>query len=155
MTAIAMPASETTTSGLDQQLVVFSLHGEQYALPITAVREIIRYRRPRSLGTGSNVVQGVINLRGRVIPICDLSSRLGEILDIRDDSRILIIDTSDGVIGLIVDTVDEVMLVTGEQVEDLPASDTGLGGQVAKVEDRLIILLDAERNLTGLLSGGY
>jgi purine-binding chemotaxis protein CheW len=149
------PETETITSSLGQQLVVFSLHDEQYALPITAVREIIRYRRSRSVGAGGSVLQGVINLRGRLIPICDLSSRLGETLDIHDDSRILIIDTSEGVIGLIVDTVDEVMLVTADQVEDLPVSDNGLGGQVAKVGDRLIILVDAERNLTGLLTAGF
>jgi purine-binding chemotaxis protein CheW len=152
MTTMA-PAPETI-SGLDQQLVVFSMHDEQYALPITGIREIIRYRPSRSVGAGGGVVQGVINLRGQVIPICDLSSRLGEMLEIREDSRILIIDTSDAVIGLIVDTVDEVMLVTADQIEDLPVSETGLGNQVAKVEDRLIILVDAERNLTGLLTGG-
>jgi chemotaxis signal transduction protein len=71
---------------------------------------------------GSGVVQGVINLSGQVVPVCDLSSRLGEMLDIHDDSRIL-------------------------------NSDNGLGNQLAKVQDRLIILLDAERNLTGLLIG--
>jgi purine-binding chemotaxis protein CheW len=149
------PEPETTTSGASQQLVVFSMHNEQYALPITGIREIIRYRRSRSVGAGGSVVQGVINLRGPVIPICDLSSRLGEMLDIHDDSRILIIDTSDGVIGLIVDTVDEVMLVTADQIEDLPVSDNGLGNQVAKVGDRLIILVDAERNLTGLLTADF
>ena len=151
---MATPAPEDTIE-LNQQLVVFSMHDEQYALPIAGIREIIRYRRSRSVGARGSVVQGVINLRGQVIPICDLSSRLGEVLAIREDSRILIIDTSDGVIGLTVDTVDEVMLVTGHQIEDLPGSDNGLGNRVAKVGDRLIILLDAERNLTGLLAGGH
>ena len=144
-----------STAGAGQQLVVFSMHGEQYALPITGIREIIRYRRPRSVGGSGGIVQGVINLRGQVIPICDLSSRLGQMLDIHDDSRILIIDTTDGVIGLIVDTVDEVMLIGADQIEDLPVTDTGVGNQIAKVDDRLIVLLDAERNLTGLLADRY
>jgi purine-binding chemotaxis protein CheW len=154
MTAISTTPPQTTT-GLDQQLVVFSMHGEQYALPITGIREIIRYRRPRPLGGSGGVVQGVINLRGQIIPICDLSSRLGEMLDIHDDSRILIIDTADGVIGLIVNTVDEVMRIDAEQIRDLPDSDNGLGNQIAMVQDRLIILIDADRNLTGLLASGY
>jgi purine-binding chemotaxis protein CheW len=77
MTTLTTPEPETTTSGVGQQLVVFSMHGEQYALPITGIREIIRYRRSRSVGAGGNVVQGVINLRGQVVPVCDLSSRSG------------------------------------------------------------------------------
>jgi purine-binding chemotaxis protein CheW len=67
-----MPAAE-----VERQLVVFSLHGEHYGLPITAVREIIRYIPPSATATASGVIQGLINLRGRTLPLVDLSSRLG------------------------------------------------------------------------------
>ena len=60
-----------------QQLVIFSLHGEQYALPITTVQEIIRHTEPRSLASSTPWIKGVINLRGKIIPVCDLAGRLG------------------------------------------------------------------------------
>ena len=140
------------TSPADRQLVVFSMHGEQYGLPITSVREIIRYQRPRAIGAVDGLIQGVINLRNSVVPVCDLSSRLGEVLDIHDHSRILIIDTAAAAIGLIVDSVDEVMLVCGGQVEALPVTEGALGTQIAKVDERLIILIDAEHTFDGVIS---
>src|SRR5450631_2300029 len=92
-TTIASAPSEQTTSHQPQQLVVFSMHGEHYALPIVAIREIIRYQRPRAIGSISSLMQGVINLRGRVLPVCDLSSELGAMLEIDEQTRILVIDT--------------------------------------------------------------
>ena len=139
--------SAMTTTELEQQLVVFSLQGEHYALPITSVREIIRYKPPRSIGQAYGLIQGVISVRGQILPICDLSSRLGTTLEIHDASRILIIEASGTAIGLIVDAVDEVLLVAAEDIEPLPISDSesGLGDQIAKVGERLITLLDAQR----------
>jgi chemotaxis signal transduction protein len=76
MATITSTPSMTTTE-LEQQLVVFSLQGEHYALPITLVRKIIRYKPPRSIGQAYGLIQGVISVRGKILPICDLSSRLG------------------------------------------------------------------------------
>ena len=59
------------------QLVVFSLGAEEYGLPITTVQEIIRYTRPRTAPAASAMVSGVINLRSKVIPVCDLGQALG------------------------------------------------------------------------------
>ena len=68
------PMSDTTTS---QQLVVFSLGAEEYALPIAAVHEIIRFTEPRSVASEVAWIRGVIGLRGKIIPIFDLAARLG------------------------------------------------------------------------------
>jgi purine-binding chemotaxis protein CheW len=143
-----------TTTELEQQLVIFSLQGEHYALPITSVREIIRYKAPRGIGHAYGLIQGVINVRGKILPICDLSSRLGKTLEIHDASRILIVEASGTAIGLIVDAVDEVLHVAADQIEPLPISDTqnGLGDQIAKVGERLIILLDAQRAFADVLT---
>ena len=59
------------------QLVVFSLGDEEYALPITDVQEIIRYAEPRAVASESPWIKGVISLRGKIIPVCDLATRLG------------------------------------------------------------------------------
>jgi purine-binding chemotaxis protein CheW len=146
MATITTTPSMTSTE-LEQQLVVFSLDGEHYALPITSVREIIRYKPPRSIGQAYGLIQGVISVRGMILPICDLSSRLGATLEIHDASRILIVEASGAAVGLIVDAVDEVLNVAAADIEPLPISDseTGLGDQIAKVGDRLIILLDVQR----------
>jgi purine-binding chemotaxis protein CheW len=151
-TTIASAPSAQTAADQPQQLVVFSMHGEHYALPIVAIREIIRHQRPRAIGSISSLMQGVINLRGRVLPVCDLSSELGAMLEISEDTRILVVDTDGSVVGLIVDSVDEVLDVTPGQIEDLPVSDTGLGSQIVKIDDRLIILIDTERTFAGVLN---
>ena len=90
----------------ERQLVVFSLHGERYGLPIACVREIIRYTPPRVTATARGLIQGMISLRGRVLPVLDLSSRLGRTLEVSGATRILVIEVSTGVVALIVDTVD-------------------------------------------------
>ena len=62
---------------ITRQLVVFSLGEEEYALPIADVHEIIRYTEPRSVASSVNWVRGVISLRGKIVPVYDLASRLG------------------------------------------------------------------------------
>jgi len=142
-----------TATDAERQLVVFSLHGEHYALPITSVREIIRYIPPRATATASGVIQGMINLRGQTLPVVDLSSRLdrGPVESDRR-TRILVIEVSGGALGLIVDAVDGIIRVSTERIDPLPAAaDTALGDEIAAVGERLIVLIDAERALGGLL----
>ncbi len=136
----------------ERQLVVFSLHGEHYGLPIASVREIIRYTPPRATAVASGAIQGLINLRGRTLPVVDLSSRLGRQLETGRETRILVVEVSNGSLGLIVDTVDGILPVPAEQIEPLPiAAENGLGDEIAAVGERLIVLIDAERALGSLL----
>jgi purine-binding chemotaxis protein CheW len=144
----------TAGSGPERQLIAFSLHGEQYALPIAAVQEIIRYTPPRATATARGLVQGLINLRGRVLPVVDLSSRLGRVLEVTDATRILVVEVSAGVLGLIVDRVEGVLRISADRIEAIPgtvAADA-LGDQVAAVDDQLVMLVDAERALGGVLA---
>jgi purine-binding chemotaxis protein CheW len=143
-----------TTAEAERQLVVFSLHGEHYGLPITPVREIIRYVPTSATATAAGLVQGLINLRGRSLPIVDLSSRLGRSLEVNSKTRILIVEVSGGALGLIVDTVDGILPVPAEQIERIPAAATtedGLGDEVAAVGDGLIVLIDTERAFGAVL----
>jgi purine-binding chemotaxis protein CheW len=143
------------TAASERQLIVFSLHGERYGLPIACVREIIRYTPPRVTATARGLIQGMINLRGQVLPVLDLSSRLGRALEVSGATRILIIDLSNGVAGLIVDSVDGVMRVAEDRIDDIPGavSDDAFGQQIAAVDDQLIMLVDPERALGGALPG--
>src|SRR5262245_6544979 len=101
-----------STSDSTRQLVIFSLGEEEYALPITRVQEIIRYTEPRGVASPVAWVRGVINLRGKIVPVCDLALRLGLPSDRREGAKIVIVETETGTAGVIVDDVDEVLTVT-------------------------------------------
>lgn len=130
-----------------QQLVVFTLAGEQYALPITRVQEIIRWSQPRSVASRDAGVRGVISLRGRIIPVYDLAVRLGRGHEDRGEASIAIVECGQETAGIVVDCVDEVLTVQPDQLEALPVGDTDTIEAVAKVGDRLIGILAAD-NLT-------
>jgi purine-binding chemotaxis protein CheW len=132
-----------------QQLVVFSLGAEEYGLPITTVQEIIRYAKPRTIPAAPPSVRGVINLRGKIIPVVDLKARLE--LDGGDaqESKIVIVEAGSVTAGLIVDDVDEVITVDEASLEQAPTGDVGYISAVAKVGDRLLVLLDVEAMFGG------
>ncbi len=135
------------------QVVVCSLAGDEYALPIARVREIIRYAKPRSISSRLAWVRGVINLRGRTVPVCDLAARLGAADHDNSDSRIMIIESSTNVAGVIVDAVSEVTTFDESQVDPLPAGSPDFFRAVAKLDDRLIVVLDPEYMLAGIGAG--
>jgi purine-binding chemotaxis protein CheW len=127
-----------------RQLVIFSLGTEEYALPITRVQEIIRYTEPRSVASRTRWMRGVINLRGNIVPVCDLAERLGLGLERPESAKIVIVETAAGTAGVIVDDVDEVLTVTSGQLEDVPTADAAYVEAIAKVGDRLAILLNPD-----------
>lgn len=144
-----MTATATAPETLSRQLVVFSLGEEEYALPITQVQEIIRYTEPRGVASDTPWIRGVISLRGKIVPVCDLGSRLGLSFQPAQDAKIVIIETGQATAGVIVDEVEEVLTIDSDQLDPVPGTSTDLIDTIAKVEDRLIILL----NPTTLFSG--
>ena len=138
-----------STEATTRQLVIFSLGSEEYALPITRVQEIIRYTAPRSVSSQTPWIRGVINLRGKIVPVCDLAERLGLTHERPEAAKIVIIETEAGAAGVIVDDVDEVLTVSPDQLEDVPTADASYVDAVARVGDRLAILLNPD----GLFAG--
>jgi purine-binding chemotaxis protein CheW len=134
---------ETTS----HQLVVFSLGSEEYALPIGSVHEIIRYSEPRSVASEVPWIRGIIGLRGKIVPIFDLAARMG--LEPSEPGKIVIVSSGSGQVGVMVDEVEEVLTVTSEQLEDVPSANSDSIEAIAKIEDRLVILL----NPAGLFAG--
>jgi purine-binding chemotaxis protein CheW len=126
-----------------RQLVVFTLAGEQYALPIQQVHEIIRYSEPRSVASRADWVRGVISLRGRIVPVYDLASRLGLQSELTEQTKIVIVEVGSETAGVIVDGVEEVLTVEDDQLQDAPGADTTLIESIAKIGDRLVVLLKA------------
>jgi purine-binding chemotaxis protein CheW len=125
-----------------QQLVVFSLGAEEYALPIAAVHEIIRFSEPRSVASDAAWVRGVIGLRGKIIPIFDLAARVGLPAPDSAPGKIVIVDTGSDQVGVTVDEVLEVLTVTSTQLENVPTANANFIEAIAKIEDRLVILLN-------------
>jgi purine-binding chemotaxis protein CheW len=132
--------SETTS----QQLVVFSLGAEEYALPIAAVHEIIRAIEPRSVASEVAWIRGVIGLRGKIIPIFDLAARLDLPGADGEPGKIVIVETGTGQVGVTVDEVEEVLTVDSGMLEPVPTADSDTIEAIAKIGDRLVILLNPE-----------
>ncbi len=124
-----------------QQLVVFTLGAEHYALPIHAVNEIIRYSEPRSVASRTEWVRGVISLRGRIVPVYDVAARLGLASELSEQSKIVIVEAGGEIAGVIVDSVEEVLTVSDEQIEEAPGADPAMIEAIVRIDDRLIVLL--------------
>jgi purine-binding chemotaxis protein CheW len=132
---------------MDTQIVVFALGGERYGLEIAAVYEIIRPQPITAVPQSPASVEGVINLRGRIIPVVDLRARFGLVqAEVGNASRVVVCDANGLRVGLMVDGVSEVMMIPEDAVEPTPDLAVGVDMVcvcgVAKLDDKMIILLD-------------
>jgi len=139
-----------------RQLVVCALGGEEYGLPIEHVREIVRFTEPRPVASDVPWMRGVISLRGRLVPVHDLATRLGVVTSPAGgrlrapqgetpiprgaNAKLVIVDMGDEPVGVLVDDVVEVLRVEESQLEPVPSGE----GRIARVGDRLVLLLDGE-----------
>jgi purine-binding chemotaxis protein CheW len=132
------------------QLVTFSLDQEVYAVDILNVQEINRITEITKVPNAANYVEGVINLRGKVIPVINLRKKFGlHNKDIDESSRIIIMDIHGITYGLMVDSVSEVLRIPSDIVEPPPPMAESMSSifikGIAKMENRLIILVNIER----------
>ena len=142
----------TATLSREEQFVAFRLADETYGIPIMLVHEIIRWcevtRIPRSMPH----IRGVVNLRGNVVPVMDLRMRLGlPPAPETPETRIVVVEIGSGVVGMIVDSVNQVIRIPTDSIEP-PAEliadvDEDLITGVGKLEDELVILLDIGKTL--------
>jgi purine-binding chemotaxis protein CheW len=133
-----------------QQFVVFHLGGEEYALPIAQIQEVIRYTAPRSVASEDAWVIGVISLRGKIVPVGDLAGRLGISATGTEESKIVIVETGAQTVGLVVDAVDEVLTIEADQLDTTSIADRAVVSGIAKVDQRLVVILDAEALTAGM-----
>lgn len=132
------------------QLVTFNVGEEEFAVDILNVQEINRMTNLTRVPNAPIYIKGVINLRGKVIPIIDLRKRLDLSFKENDaNTRIIVIEINEKVVGFIVDRVNEVMRVSQNTMEAPPNMVSGIDKDfityIAKLEDRLLILLDLEK----------
>jgi purine-binding chemotaxis protein CheW len=136
----------------DLQIVGFRVGRETYGVPITAVHEIVRVAEITAVPDAPDYLEGVINLRGKIVSIVDLRKRFGEAAaHPSNKNRILVAEVNGKLLGLVVDSASEVLKISRSQVETPPAlvqegrlnCVTGVG----KLQERLIILVDLARLL--------
>lgn len=138
----------------EQQITVFRLSDEIYGADIRKVYEIIMLQKITKIPRTPHFVEGIINLRGKIIPVIDLRKRLRlSCKDFGEDTRIMVVDIGGNTAGAIVDEVSEVLSISRASVEPPSSLVTGtveteyLEG-IINQEDRLIILLNIEKILT-------
>jgi purine-binding chemotaxis protein CheW len=138
---------------LSSQFVIFRVGAEEFGLPIFQVSSIIRYEPATPVPRSPEMVEGVINLRGRVVPVVALSRKLFGVDPVASAStRIVIAESANGPVGLVVDAAHEVATILDEDVR--PAPDTALVAETAEafrgvvqMGDRLVILLELDKAL--------
>lgn len=132
------------------QLVSFQLADDTYGIEITRIREIILVGAITAVPQAAACVQGLINLRGSVIPVIDLRSRFGlPRAEQTAETRIMVINVRNRTIGITVDAVSEVLRVSGEQISPAPPTVANLGNDyltdLVRLDDILLMLLDVDR----------
>ena len=143
--------SETTGS---MQLVSFKLANETYGIEITRIREIILVGDITRVPKTPRYIKGLINLRSSVIPVIDLRVRFGlPDGELNEDSRIMVLNVGDRTIGIVVDSVNEVLRVAQDQISPAPPTVASLGNQyitgLVRLDEQLLILLDIDHLFAG------
>jgi purine-binding chemotaxis protein CheW len=135
------------------QLVSFTLGKEEFGIDILKVQEINRTTSVTRVPNSPHFIEGVINLRGKVIPIVDLRKRFGMTLAQHDkNTRIIVVEVLTKTVGFVVDSVREVLRIPQSVVDPPPPIIAGISSDyiegVGKMDDRLLILLNLEKALS-------
>ena len=152
-----MADTQNSASSLAGKYLTFKLLNEEYGLEILKVREIIGMMSITKVPRTPDFVRGVINLRGKVIPVINLRKKFGmENIDDTEETCIIVVDVAHGEdtlqIGILVDSVSEVLDIKGEDIEDAPSFGTNLDTDfimgMAKAKGSVKILLNIEKVLS-------
>lgn len=133
-----------------EQVVVFELNGQLYAIPVLKVKEITRMLKITRVPNSEFYVEGITNLRGSLISVINLAKRLGlQEKGYDDNTRVIVLETGENESGIIVDSVKEVSTVDAEEVESLKntGQETKFLNGVIKRGDNIWLLLDVNEIL--------
>lgn len=133
-----------------RQFVGFRIGDEDYAIAITKIQEIILMKPITRLPDEHDAIEGLINLRGNVIPVVNLRKRFGlPAREFDDETRTVVVNTHDKTVGCVVDEVTQVMRVAADQIQPVPLSVSGNSRRfisgITRLDERLLIILDIDR----------
>jgi purine-binding chemotaxis protein CheW len=137
------------TSDTTQQFLTFTVDGEEYGVDIMTVREIKGWSEITRLPNSPDHMRGVMNLRGLIIPIFDLRARfLGGVTDASTKHVVIILTVEARTIGVLVDTVSDILDVNADQIKPPPAAESDTHNRfitgLISLEDRMVVVLSAE-----------
>jgi purine-binding chemotaxis protein CheW len=164
MSNLTLESNETVSSSFTSgKFLTFLLAGESYGVEVLRIREIIRMQKITPVPQMPVHVKGVINLRGKVIPVIDLRIKFNlEAIEATERTCVIVVDVDNGqgvntLLGLVVDAVEEVLNITENDVEPSPDFGTRLSTEcclgIAKVKNNVKTLLDIEKVVSCELSG--
>jgi len=145
--------AKEAANGISSQYVTFMLGGETYGIPILKLNEIIAYQALTIIPNVPSFVKGVLNLRGTVVPVIDLRERFHMEAKVYDQTTvIMILDVSGRILGLVVDSVSDVVTINAEDIRPRPHFSTKISvkfiqGMGVK-DNRFVILLDVDKLLS-------
>lgn len=136
-----------------QEYVTFTLNDEMYAFDALRVQEIIELTTVTKVPHLPGYLKGVINLRGTIIPVVDLKQKFGMASgEYKKHTCIIVTEFSQGVMGLIVDTVSDILNIQSQSISNTPDFGTSINTEfiagMSKCGDALLLLLDVDRVLT-------
>ncbi|MCG8540609.1 MAG: chemotaxis protein CheW [Clostridia bacterium] len=137
----------------EKQYVIFNLGNEEYGVDIMKVKEISEFKESTKVPNAPYFVDGIINLRGEIIPIVNLKKRFNiDNNDVDSDTRIIVINLNERNVGFVVDEASQVLRINDNDIDPAPEIIAGIERQyitgVGKVDEKIIILLDLEKILT-------
>ena len=146
-------AEKKDTSAIDGKFLTFILGNEVYGIEILKAREIIGLMDITTVPQTPEYMKGVINLRGKVIPVIDLRLKFGMPEEEHtQETCVIVVEVNNTSLGIIVDSVSEVSDINGREIEDAPSFGQGIDTSfimaLGKVKDKIIILLDIEAVLS-------
>jgi len=155
--ARAATASAPPSAQAGGEFLIFNLGAEEYGVDILRVQEIRSYEVPTRIASAPEFIKGVINLRGVMVSILDLRLKFAlESVKYNDLTVVIVVNVAERVVGMVVDSVSDVLALTGAQIRAVPEFDTsvdtgfitGIGSTTIDEQERMLILVDIERLLS-------
>ncbi len=143
-------AADAGAQALPREYLTFRLGNEEYGIDILKVQEIRGYEKPTRIASSPSFIKGVVNLRGVIVPIVDLRIKLGlEKAEYDSFTVVIILNVRKRVVGVVVDSVSDVMALAGEQIREAPEMNSIVEAQhiigLGTVGERMLILVDIEQ----------
>jgi purine-binding chemotaxis protein CheW len=154
---VRLAAGSAATTSL-REFLAFKLGPEEYGIDILRVQEIRSYEEPTRIANAPAFVKGVVNLRGVIVPIVDMRLKFNlEQANYDVFTVVIVLNIGNRVIGMVVDAVSDVITLTQEQLRPVPEFNSAIASDhllaIATIEQRMLILIDIERLMTGAEMG--
>ena len=150
---VAARQQAAIAAGQANEFLTFTLGDEEYGVEILKVQEIRSYEEPTTIANAPAFIKGVVNLRGVIVPIVDMRIKFGlSKAEYNQFTVVIILNVAHRVVGMVVDSVSDVLQLSGEQIREAPQFGASLDTEyitgLGTVDERMLILIDIEKLMT-------